>query len=470
VGKRFLLVVSLGISLVVACSGSSGTSRESGDDEPSAGEAGRDTSSGASAGASAGASGSGGAGGDAAGGDAAASGAGPDAGGSTSSGGSAGTSGGAAGASSGSSGESGAGALGGTTGTSGAGGAGGASGAGATSGASGNMGVAGSPPDGCTKRTQQVGFASRRLIVMMDRSASLLENVAGTDVSAWDTVTAAFASLIQAPASAELGLALRFFPHDQPAVGCSDPVCDFEACHGLLIPMGTLTSASGSADPQENALIGAITSSPPNADDQGGTPLHPALYGAFMAATEYQANSLERTTVVLVTDGAPNGCDEDLDSLLDVAQHMLQQAGIGTYVVGLPDTRHDLELEHLAQFGGSVLPVYSPGSRSLAPDLESAFTYLRDAWSVCGFELPLQYAGYTLAYDTAFVSISTYGGTPVVIPRLSSAADCGSSSGYTVDASAFPDKLEFCPASCEAARAPGAMVEVLLDECPTTGQ
>jgi hypothetical protein len=462
VGRRFVLVVSLGVSLVGACSGSSGTSRKTGDDEPSAGEAGHDTSGDAGAGTSAGASSAGGAGGDAA-----ASGAGPDAGGSTSSGGSAGTSGGAAGTSSGSSGESGAGALGGTTGTSGGAGSGGA---GATSGASGNMGVAGSPPDGCTQRKQQVGFASQRLFVMMDRSASLLENVVGIDASAWDAVTTAFASMIQAPASADLGLALRFFPHDQPSVGCSDPICDFEACHGMLIPMGTLTSASGNADPQESALIAAITSSPPNADDAGGTPLHPALYGAFLAATEHQANFQERTTVVLVTDGAPNGCDEDLDSLLDVSQHMLQQAGIGTYVVGLPDTPNDLELELLAQFGGSVEPVYSPGSRSLTPDLESAFTYLRDASSLCGFELPRQYAGHTLAYDTAFVSISASGGAPVAIPRLSSPVDCGSAPGYTVDASSSPGKLQFCPASCETARAPGAMVEVLLDECPTTEQ
>jgi hypothetical protein len=33
-----------------------------------------------------------------------------------------------------------------------------------------------------------------------------------------------------------------------------------------------------------------------------------------------------------------------------------------------------------------------------------------------------------------------------------------------------PGELEFCPSSCEAARAPGATVEVLLDECPITEQ
>lgn len=58
----------------------------------------------------------------------------------------------------------------------------------------------------------------------------------------------------------------------------------------------------------------------------------------------------------------------------------------------------------------------------------------------------------------------------MAIPRLSSPADCGSAPGYTVDASNSPGELEFCPSSCEAARAPGATVEVLLDECPITEQ
>lgn len=448
--------MSLGLGCVVACGGSSGTSHgNGGDDEPSAGEGGSGTSGG-SAGSS-----------DGSGGDAgAASGGAVNTGGSTTSGGSAGASGASTGTSAGSAGDSGSGALGGTAGTSGDGGV---SGAGATSGASGNLGVAGSPPDGCTQRKQQVGFASRRLFIAMDRSSSLLENADGTDVSIWDAVSSAFTGMVQDPASAELGVALRFFPHDQPTPGCSDPVCEFDACRDMLVPMGVLASTSGGSDSQEAALLGALMASAPDAEDIGGTPLHPALVGAFQAAVEYQANARDgRTTVVFVTDGRPNGCEEDSDALLDVAQGMLEQYGVGTYVIGLPGTSNDVALEHLAQFGGSVTPVYLPDGASLTADIESAFTYLRNAWSVCGFELPLQYAGSTLAYDTAFVSVRTYGGTPVAIPRLSAPADCGSAAGYTVEDTGARHQLEFCPATCEAARAPGALVEVFLDECPST--
>jgi hypothetical protein len=328
------------------------------------------------------------------------------------------------------------------------------------------VGMAGSPPEGCTRRTERIGFASQRLFIAMDRSASLLEPADETDVTAWELVTSSLATMLQDPASAELGVALRFFPHDQPSAGCSDPYCSLEACAEMLVPMGILTSASGASDPHEAALIDAMDASAPQSDDQGGTPLYPALYGALEAASQHQVTSGERATVLLVTDGSPNGCSEDGDELLDLAASWLAQAGVATYVIGLPGVVDEAVLEYIAQFGGSQQPLFVPNRTAITTELVDAFSSARDASSLCGFDLPLPYAGSTLDYDATFLQLTTYGAV-TTLPRVGTAADCGSLPGFTVEYAGLYQRAELCPASCEAARAPGAVLDVLLDSCPS---
>lgn len=394
--------------------------------------------------------------------------------GSGASGGAAGA-GGSAEAGAGSSGESGgSGASAGTGASAGAengagnGGAGGTSaGTSGAAGSSGSLGVGGSPPDGCTRRTERIGFASRRLFVALDRSTSLLEEAVPNDVTIWEEVTSSLAAMLQEPASSGLGVALRFFPHDQPTPGCSDPVCDFDACRDMLVPMGELTSASAPSDAHESALLAALEASAPQMGEKGGTPLYPALFGALDAAAQYQTDvPEERATVLLVTDGAANGCSDDGDEILHIASEMLERGGVATYVIGLPGLRNDRLLELIAEVGGSGEPVYAPDGASMTPDLPSAFSWMRDASQVCDFELPLPNAGSLLSYETALLQVRTYNVEQGPIARVASAAECAAGGGFTLDTTNLRPHVELCPASCAAARAPGAVLEVLLDECP----
>jgi hypothetical protein len=133
------------------------------------------------------------------------------------------------------------------------------------------------------------------MLVMFDRSGSMLDCSDGTPrqqsqlcptASRWDTASAALKAFFADPGAADLGVALRFFPHDLPAAGCTggnNGACDANACSPVRVDMGTLTSAAAPADAQEAALIAAVDASGPPAPGggmmSGGTPIHAALSG-----------------------------------------------------------------------------------------------------------------------------------------------------------------------------------------------
>ena len=98
-----------------------------------------------------------------------------------------------------------------------------------------------------------------------------------------------------------------------PPPGCNDDDCDENACAQELVPIGPLTADPAPTDAQEQALVAAVNAATPGGNGQGGgTPTFAALSGAEQWATAHQAaNPNERTVVVFVTDGQPNGCNED---------------------------------------------------------------------------------------------------------------------------------------------------------------
>ncbi len=264
----------------------------------------------------------------------------------------------------------------GSAGVSAAGGASGGAGAGAGSG-----GVGGG------------GLESVALFVMFDRSWSMtqcadLTHVATTGLacddggpSRWDLASLALQQFVEEPGSAGLGMALRFFPSDEPTPGCNgystqsppigEPNCDADACAKPLVDLGRLTADPAPTDAQEAALVAAIgASAPPGPaapapDPQ--TPTSAALTGAATWATAYHAaHPDEKTAIVLFTDGEPVGCETNPSVIASIAADAHAQ-GVTTYVIGLSGASEAV-LEQIATAGGTDAFFVSNGS-SLADDL-----------------------------------------------------------------------------------------------------
>jgi uncharacterized protein YegL len=119
-----------------------------------------------------------------------------------------------------------------------------------------------------------------------------------------------------------------------------------------------VTADPAPADAQENALGVTISVSTPEVATPGGTPTHAALAGALEWATSYQATEPDETTVVVfVTDGEPNGCNEDWDDITDLSADALTTANVRTFAVGLTDQNgvgvNQGDLNRLAEAGGT---------------------------------------------------------------------------------------------------------------------
>lgn len=85
----------------------------------------------------------------------------------------------------------------------------------------------------------------------------------------------------------------------------------------------------------------------------GGTPTYAALAGALKWTSAYQkAHSDEKTVVVLVTDGQPNGCNNDVNDIADIAADAKSSSGILTYTVGLAGSKES-EMDTIAAAGGT---------------------------------------------------------------------------------------------------------------------
>jgi hypothetical protein len=135
-------------------------------------------------------------------------------------------------------------------------------------------------------------LAPVNMFVMFDRSGSMEEE------DKWSNATAALAAFFQNPGAAGLRVALRFFPHDEPAAGCTDDGCDANACSQPLVDLAALAAAPAPSDVHEGRLVAAIGASAPgngggggnrnsNGGGGGGTPIYAALEGALSWSMNY---------------------------------------------------------------------------------------------------------------------------------------------------------------------------------------
>lgn len=338
----------------------------------------------------------------------------------------------------------------------GSGGAGG-QGAGAT-GEGGLFAVGGGPPDGtidensaCATSVIQGQTLSVTMLIMFDKSGSMLEN------QKWANAKAALIAFFQSDATAGMSVGLRFFPDDAPVPGCNDAACNIDACATPLVSPAPLTEAPASGDPQQKALIDAVNAKSPS----GETPMFAALGGAEQWATQNAKPGEVRTVVVLVTDGEPTKCNTDIAAIAQLAKEAKDGADVFTYAIGMEGS-DAAQLAQIATAGGTEAIVV--GAENVTSELLAALSGIKKTEVSCSYPMPESDVPGQPA-DPTKVNVNYYkgGGKPETLPKVASEADCGATYGWYYDNPASPTQIFLCPTTCaEAQSDPDAIVKILV--------
>ncbi|MET0793001.1 MAG: vWA domain-containing protein [Polyangiaceae bacterium] len=323
------------------------------------------------------------------------------------------------------------------------------------------------PQSACAKGTANATLAGVNMFVMFDRSSSMNESATRNGPTRWALTSAALSSFFASPNAAGLSLALRFFPHDLPAAGCSQQACDANACAMPLVGLAALTAAAAPADTQEKALLDATKASAPGMSGSG-TPIYAALGGALQwASAQHQKSAGENNVVVLVTDGQPNGCDTDVGHISKLAADALAADGTRTYAIGLTGSQES-DMDQIAKAGGTTQGIFVADGANTTQDLLDALGAIRGAILDCDFPLPQPKPGVAVDPALINVNLTPSSGTASTLIQVASEAECVGNAGWYYDNPGSPSRIVLCKSTCDGVTAdPKASLEILLG-CPTS--
>jgi len=189
-------------------------------------------------------------------------------------------------------------------------------------------------------------FAPVDMYIMFDKSGSMGDpagngspgdcNIGDTVNSKWCHAINALSGYLNSAAAKDQGAALQFFS------GPDKPDCDTGSPYDK-----PATPATSYTTLPSNAFDSVLNAKTPG----GGTPMEAALRGLtkFTAANRRGG----RVTIgIFVTDGDPQGCDEDLGHLSDILQAHYAATTIRTYVIGMNGATFS-NLEQIAKGGNA---------------------------------------------------------------------------------------------------------------------
>lgn len=308
-------------------------------------------------------------------------------------------------------------------------------------------------PPACASASAEAKLAALTMYVMFDKSGSMGSGLPSGGTR-WSESTSALKTFFQDPTSAGLGVALNYFPETG---GCGS-TCTTAPCATPVVPQGVLTAAAAPADTQEAALVASINAHSPG----NGTPMSVALQGSVDWAIQWQAtHPSEKVVVVLVTDGQPNGCDNNVNNIAAIAGNAFTTYGIRTYVIGIIGVAQ-ATVDQIAAAGGTTQAFYI-GNGNVAADLLAAFKAIQ-AQAITSCDIVLQNTSFDPT--KASVTYTNAAGTTVTLNKQASAAGCGS--GWYFDNPTNPSKITLCPTTCNTIKADlGAKINLVIG-CPLT--
>jgi hypothetical protein len=310
------------------------------------------------------------------------------------------------------------------------------SGEGASTGSFDGTGGAGAGAEECAGDTAIAEAIPLMMFITFDKSGSMEND------NKWSNATNALKAFFGDPAAADLLVALRFYPRN----GCDESSCNINACATPDVPVGPLTAAPAPGDTQENALITAIDFTDPG----GATPTAAALQGAIQFSTQYsQQNPDQKAVVILVTDGEPNGCGEDIGFISNIAAGGLVD-GVPTYTIGLQGSNEG-QMAQIAQAGGGSSFIIGNGNTT--QDLLTALQAIQGEQLACEYAVPLPSNGQPLNPQLVNVKFTPSGGMEQTLGNVADASACGTGMNWYYDDPMNPTTIFLCPAACDAAKA-----------------
>jgi uncharacterized protein YegL len=301
----------------------------------------------------------------------------------------------------------------------------------------GNTGDDGSltPDASCASVSKTADQIPLSMYLMQDRSGSM-------QGSKWSDVNTALQQFVNDPGSAGIKIALQYFP--------GNGQCNGSGYDTPAVPMGSLP---GNA----NAIIQSLQSTSPS----GNTPMEGGLSGVVNFCKQYAGqNPQEKTIAVLVTDGEPNGCNEDPNYLAGICGTSFStNPSILVFVMGMQGANFGT-LNAFAQAGGTgtAYDISNGGAGAFLAALQA----IAGSVLACDYIMPTTDAGI-IDPNKVVVKYTSSSGTAQDLPQVSDASQCGPGGGFYYDNPTNPTKISLCPDTCTTAQADtGGHIDVLL--------
>ncbi len=286
------------------------------------------------------------------------------------------------------------------------------------------------------------------MFIMMDRTQSMTYQVQNTSLIRWDVLQQGVTTFLNDPTviAKMPRIGLGFF-------GATGNPNDLTECNPATyaqpsIEIEDIATAAPKilqAVADERSLLG------------GQTPWFPALQGALMHAQDWHtANPNRITVVVLVTDGYPTDCDQDLSDITEMvgeynagvqgAYNTRGNPPIRTYVIGVAVDKFNLDA--VAQAGGSNVATIVDSTDAVS-QFANAMVNITSASIPCTVSLPAPPTGEILDPGKVQVVYKPFQGSDQEFPAANSSAGCASASGgWYYDNPTHPTSVTLCPCSC----------------------
>ena len=256
----------------------------------------------------------------------------------------------------------------------------------------------------------------------------------------WRPVVAATRAFFEDAGSAGLSAWLTFFP-------AKDDKCDASTYE---VPDVTRTELPSSAFGEAIAAIDPDL----GGSWRGGTPTLAVIEGSieYLSGLATSAPDVQHA-LVLVTDGYPQGCDDDEDDIDSVSAAIEGAAArFPTYVIGVknpaggPDTVTDLE--SLAEAGGTEPAIFinTGDSAQTTADLAAAIARIRERSISCDAPIPPTSGGNPFNPQKVNVSMQLGGEAS----QLGYDQACEVGAAWRYDDAQAPTAIVLCPDTCAA--------------------
>jgi hypothetical protein len=265
----------------------------------------------------------------------------------------------------------------------------------------------------------------------------------------WEPVVAATKAFFESDVVSRVRASLVFFPTE-------DDRCDSETYAEPDVAFQVVPS---------RAFAEAIDGVTPEDEDdwRGGTPTLAVMEATLRYVQAQQAEgSNAKHAVVLITDGTPQGCSDEEDSVEAVAEAVIAARGdVPVYVIGVanPITTDEPEppdnissLHRLAQAGGttSAFIIDTGDPTKTITDFGAVIESIRSAGVSCELSIPSPPVGQT--FDKEKINVSLTIGAQAETSLVYS-ADCVDEAAWRYDQSEAPTKIVLCTDICETVTA-----------------